>query len=523
MGLNINLFVHGVPMGQKIWGPKGEDERYLSSFYGPKWETPEAMKIDVMVVGGVTQCYYSYIRGGNVCDSQGRAGSYFALTLRINAFYADAQNMYNILKASYEKMCVGLCVQETNSTIKYLLSDFKSVDNKLKEIEQHILNYISEFSIGNDIINLSGFPSNSQLPTQNINLHECTKIVATDIVKKTGKLMVSPWFLSAGAAKTIEQYRIEMQATAQKAQQEIKLQQQTSQREVAEITRKSKEELNTVREQSQKALKDTEDRYKQQLAKANEESEKKISSLKESYADVDAKIDALENEIKTRDKSISELKKQSQKKDKEIKGKDLQIQKLYQDNNKLQYKINSTPIDVDGNGSYATMPEPRRINWKIVSAVSFFTLLLIALLAYYAMSNMSKQKQIKTLKMEKVALANRVDSLQSVIESYASSSENLEIDSNNVEIAVTGIEHDQDQDVLYIGHSYPISYKIKGREAIHFKKAYWKSEGLYFENSDSIIPAPQYDGKMCKLSFYIDGKVVKTKELLVKKKTQNEN
>lgn len=28
MGLNINLFVHGVPMGQKIWGPKSDDQRY---------------------------------------------------------------------------------------------------------------------------------------------------------------------------------------------------------------------------------------------------------------------------------------------------------------------------------------------------------------------------------------------------------------------------------------------------------------------------------------------------------------
>ena len=523
MALNINLFVHGVPMGQKIWGPKGEDERYLSSFYGPKWDTPDAMKVDVMTFGGTSYCYYSYIRGNNVCDSQGRTGSYFALTLRINAFYADVQNMYNILKAAYDKMCVGLCVQETNNTIKFLLSDFNTVDSKLKDIECHLLKYISEFSVNNDIHDLSRFSSNSQTSAQNVNLHECNKMVAIDIVKKTGKLMVSPWFMSANAAKTVAGYKAEMQATVQKAQQEIKLQQQTSQREVAEITKKSKEELNTVREQSLKTLKDTEDRYKQQLAKANEESEKKIATLKESYADVDSKIDALEKEIKAKDRSISELNKQCQKKDKEIKGRDSQIQKLYQDKTRLQNQMMSAPID--GEDSLGMMPEPKRINWKIVSAVSFFTLLLIALLTYYAMSNVSKQKQIKTLKMEKVTLANRVDSLQSVIESYASSSEILEIDSNNVEIVVTGIEHDQDQDVLYIGQSYPISIKVKGRKAIYVKNGYWKSEGesLFIENNKSIMPDPQFAGKICKLSFYIDGKVVKTKELLVKKKAQNEN
>jgi uncharacterized protein HemX len=215
-------------------------------------------------------------------------------------------------------MCVGLCVQETNNAIKFLLSDFNTVDSKLKNIESHLLKYISEFSVSNDIHDLSGFANNSQALAQNVNLHECNKKVAIDIVKKSGKLMVSPWFMSASAAKTVAGYKAEMQAAVQKAQQEIKLQQQTSQREVAEITKKSKEELNTVREQSLKTLKDTEDRYKQQLAKANEESEKKIATLKESYADVDSKIDALEKEIKARDKSISELNKQCQKKDKEI-------------------------------------------------------------------------------------------------------------------------------------------------------------------------------------------------------------
>ena len=78
--------------------------------------------------------------------------------------------------------------------------------------------------------------------------------------------------------------------------------------------------------------------------------------------------------------------------------------------------------------------------------------------------------------------------------------------------------------ILSIRHTENIKLKSYPKKIYTlFKKAYWKSEGLYFENSDSIIPAPQYDGKMCKLSFYIDGKVVKTKELLVKKKAQNEN
>ena len=33
MGLNIELVVHGVPMGQKMWGAKKAEELFFSSFY----------------------------------------------------------------------------------------------------------------------------------------------------------------------------------------------------------------------------------------------------------------------------------------------------------------------------------------------------------------------------------------------------------------------------------------------------------------------------------------------------------
>ena len=173
MGLNINIFVHGVPMGQKIWGPKNEDQSYISSFYGPEWDVPEVMKVDIMNFGGIPYCYYSFVKGKKVYDSQGRAGSYFAITLRINAFYADIQNIYSILKAAYEKMCIGLCVMESDGSVKYICSDFQGIDTQLKAIENSILNYISKFSTDNDIIALKDFSVSGQRALQNINLYCC--------------------------------------------------------------------------------------------------------------------------------------------------------------------------------------------------------------------------------------------------------------------------------------------------------------------------------------------------------------
>lgn len=226
MGLNINLFVHGVPMGQKIWGSKGEDGMYISSFYGPKWDSlPELMKVDVMTFGEKKYCYYSFIKGQNVYDVQGRGGSYLALTLKIDALYSDVRNIYNILKATYEKMCIGLCVSKYNEGIKFVIDDFQKIDAQLKGIEKHILNYISNFSVEGDLKNLIGFANSEKGKMENINLHECTESVAIEKLKQNGCLLTSPYFMSANSVKIVAQCKSEVEMVKQKAQQELMLQQ----------------------------------------------------------------------------------------------------------------------------------------------------------------------------------------------------------------------------------------------------------------------------------------------------------
>ncbi|MEY3738880.1 MAG: hypothetical protein RL544_1658, partial [Bacteroidota bacterium] len=94
MDLKLNLFVHGVPKGQKIWGPQEEDRNFIESFYSQKSDLSAQLKIDVMKIGSDAYCYYTYLRGSNILDIDNRPGSYFALTIRINACYIDLKNMY---------------------------------------------------------------------------------------------------------------------------------------------------------------------------------------------------------------------------------------------------------------------------------------------------------------------------------------------------------------------------------------------------------------------------------------------
>ena len=372
MGLNINLFVHGVPMGQKIWGPKGDDERYLSSFYGPKWDIPEVLKVDVMNIGGTAQCYYSFIKGRNVCDSQGRAGAYFALTVKINAFYADVQNIYNILKAVYDKMCVGLCVQEGNGTVKYMLADFKGIDGKLKEIEEQLLNYIGEFSINNDIISLAGFTPNGQAASQ-INLFECNKGIAIEKIRQTGHLLVSPYFPSSEAAKMIAQSKAETLEVKQQAQEREQHLKQVHQ-----------EETSRLRQQYSDTLNEKEKQYHSSLEQQKTSYENRIVEIKEQYKDADSQIEDFKRRIKQKDNEISEWKKQCESRDK--------------DNLKLQQRLaalQNNNVEPEPNSRFAVLT--RKINWrnwKLIGTLSAVIIsLILALLGYFIWGTGKNEKQ----------------------------------------------------------------------------------------------------------------------------------
>lgn len=495
MGLNINLFVHGVPMGQKIWGPKGDDERYLSSFYGPKWDAPEVMKIDVMTFGSITQCYYSFVKGQNVCDSQGRAGSYFALTIRINAYYADVQNMYNILKAVYEKMCVGLCIQDNNGSAKYMLADFLSIDGKLKEIEKHVLNYISEFSISEDIISLSGFSSNSQASVQAVNLFECNKKVAFDIMRQTGKLSVSPCYLSSSAAKTVAQYKAEVQTTIQKAQQEISLNQKSAQEKIESITRKSQEDLREVQEQSRRRLEQT-----------KEDKERQIASIRQEYMEVDAKMDSLKRTIKEREHEVSDWQSRCRLKDKEISGSKADMQKLQHKVDKLQNDLESIKM-----GNYTPlMPEPKRINWIIVGVVSFFIILLVGVLSFFGVRYINSNKDAMKQLNEKVTqLTAENDSLRNSDSAIEDNAFFLPDNCINIKIDIEefggGKQSISRKEICHIS--------LQGEGASNLQGE-WISDGLKIEDG-TIRVNEDYEGSTCTLSYRLGSVIIKSREISI--------
>lgn len=288
MALNINLYVHGVPMGHKTWGVLGEDDNFIANFYSSKWPAKELMQVDIMECKGKVYSYYTFVKGQNVMGYDNRTGSYFALTIRMDAYYADLQNMYKILSAAYEKMCVGRLVQKQGEGIKFIVQDFAVLDNELKGMENRIISYIGEFSNNKDLVSFSGFKTNGQQAAQTENLLECDNAKALNTVKATGKISVSPYYPSKEVKELISKNEDEMQ----------KLRQMTSQ------------QINEAHEKASQQIRNIESKAKEDIASVRRQASEEMTRLKSQYSSVDKQMYELEQKLKQEKERSKQLQKE---------------------------------------------------------------------------------------------------------------------------------------------------------------------------------------------------------------------
>lgn len=319
--VNINIFIHGVPRGHKVWGPKEADAQYFGSFYGPKWELDEVMKVEVMTFGGATHTYYTFVKGLNVCDSEGRTGAYFAITMRINAFYANVQNIYNLMSTTFNNRCAGLCIGNKNGHLQFTIGDFSSIDSQLKEIEKDFTDFISKFSKGSQLTNLTGIPANAQGVPECINLQECTQQVAYETIKRSGKFLVSPLYLSKNAVRTVEQAKAQVASTKREAQQIIDQQR-----------RDAKAQIDATNKSANDKIAGMEQRMLQDRQQSQQEADRRVQDVKAQYADVDQKL-------QEQKQTISQQNRDLQDKDRANAALQQQNQQLETKNAKLQAKL----------------------------------------------------------------------------------------------------------------------------------------------------------------------------------------
>lgn len=324
MALTLELYAHGVSKGHKTWGSKSipsADVQYFGTFYD-RFADPELMIVEQRSVGGETHCYYTFVKNGLV-GADGRGGSYFALTLRFNAYYADLQNLYGILRAAYEKMCVGTCVKVNGAVSQICITDFAAIDSQLRNVEKNVIEYISTFSVSTDICQLS--PRSGNTTPSRINLAECTSQKAKAEVQAKGCVMVSPLFPADETARILAQKDQQMSDFKSRAAVELQGLRKEHDEALTALRTQHEQALNDVRAQQQstieelrKKVESADARVKNLVGEEKARSRQQVEQKQKLVDELNRKIESLNNAKENLEKAKKELEKQLEKQQKEL-------------------------------------------------------------------------------------------------------------------------------------------------------------------------------------------------------------
>lgn len=136
--MNVDFFIHGVPVGQDYWGLK-EEEAYIQSYYGFGRNEETLFVADIRQNNGKNYFYCSYLKNKDVLSFDGRPGSYFGLTARFDMIYADIGMLFKLFEISFTRFIEGLLLRSEAGKIKYLVRDFKNATLEIETLEESVL------------------------------------------------------------------------------------------------------------------------------------------------------------------------------------------------------------------------------------------------------------------------------------------------------------------------------------------------------------------------------------------------
>ena len=224
--MEVELFVHGVPSGEGFWG-KEEDRNYFGTFYDHSSDEVKFL-IQTRALKGKPYCYYNYLvyktvgsQTPNVVANDGRDGSYFGITLRLDAYCKDIVNMYRILDTVFNVYVMGNLLKMEKTKLKYTTPDFASVSNVLEGIEKAIIQLIQNAFSGDSFARLDGFAtSGGNCPTS--NLYDCTSENVMSAVKQYSRMAVSPYYPSGREIEIQQQCKVQIQTVQQQCEARLK-------------------------------------------------------------------------------------------------------------------------------------------------------------------------------------------------------------------------------------------------------------------------------------------------------------
>lgn len=238
--MDVQLFAHGVPSGESFWGPE-DDRNYFGTFYDGSSDEIKFL-IQVRSLRGKAYCYYNYLvyrsvgsAKANIVGNDGRDGSYFGISLRMDAYCKDVVNMYRILDTLYNVFVIGKILKPEKSNLKYAVTDFKSISAHLGVIEQEAIQLIKNAFSLDSFIGLNGFALEGK-GTPTYNLYDCTAESVLAALKKYSRIAISPYYPSNKESAIQQQYQSQIQQVQQQCDARLKADAEARSKEKSEYT-----------------------------------------------------------------------------------------------------------------------------------------------------------------------------------------------------------------------------------------------------------------------------------------------
>lgn len=457
--MDIEIFIYGTPIGNSFYG-KTDEKYYFDTLYNGS-ENQNYLLVNVRKAGdNKIYCYYNYLIYQNVIGKAGRPGSFFGITLRLDAYCTDIQNIYNILNTAYNSYIQRELFDYVGGNIKYIVYDFNDIQ-KMESIKNSVIDLFLRTFKGKENISFYNIDNTFTLggnKIYTINLYDYPDESILRFIKETGQFRISPYFPT----------------------QEIN--------NVKQQNDKFLEEIRQQHESERKA--DLEE--KSQLNNFLSEFKRKEVLLQTKIEQKDKKIRQLEEQLKTleRTKEIEHL----------IEQISIPVEKL------SNYIGRTAPIIVDGITQtgrrwYSRLFEIIR---KGIPFVNMFLLVFILLLSINIISPFSYRDTDEHTKEQH--LSDKIAHLEK---------ENQELKEKlKVSFPKTGISIDikDDKEPLKKGKQYTIRSIMKEPA---FK---WDVKNAQSETTKDgeLLITPNTDTETVYISFSVNGETVVEREISVK-------
>lgn len=350
--MKVDVYIHGVPRGQRIWKSDTCDDQIITQFYGANADEQTKYLVEVRKSGNDSYCYYSMLKYKNVSAQDGRSGSYFGITIRMDMVCTKVQALFHILDLVYNSDVLGNIIKAEGERLKFLVADFKDVESHCKRIVDKIMSILGQSVEGSDFIAIA--PSMlSDKGCSEVNLSEYSSEMALNHVYQGRSVAVSADYPSSQLAAYMKK----------------------NEDEIANLRIRNQQQVETIQSNEAKSKRDLECRFQSEIQENQRKYKSDIEALKAKYANVDAQIRQLEHQIKQEQKQKNEQKKEIDEKNKMI--------------SKLQQKINS--------GMHATsyetgfVPHHKTSIVKVITTriLPFVNLLIVVALLGFVLWQMS--------------------------------------------------------------------------------------------------------------------------------------